>query len=92
MAAAGTFPKIAEDMMTSVVEHGSALIDGAPGEEFELEPVMAARRRPSGTVAAVWFGFPLVPTRCGRVRPGDMVDPKHTPGASTARAILKGQR
>ena len=49
--------------MTGVVEHESALIDSALGEEFEHEPVPAARRRSLSSVAAVWFGFPMVLTQ-----------------------------
>jgi cytosine permease len=49
--------------MSSLVEHEGELIDGALGEEFEHEAVPAARRRSLASVAAVWFGFPMVLTQ-----------------------------
>jgi cytosine permease len=49
--------------MSSLVDHEAELIDGALGEEFEHEPVPPARRRSLGSVAAVWFGFPMVLTQ-----------------------------
>ena len=49
--------------MSSLVEHESVLVDGALGEEFEHEPVPMARRRSLASVAAVWFGFPMVLTQ-----------------------------
>ena len=36
--------------------------DGALGEEYEHEAVPAARRKPLGSVAAIWFGFPMILT------------------------------
>jgi cytosine permease len=49
--------------MSSLVEHEGQIIDGALGEEFEHEPVPIARRRSLSSVAAVWFGFPMVLTQ-----------------------------
>jgi cytosine permease len=49
--------------MTSLVEQEGKSIDGALGEEFEHEPVPMERRRSLASVAAVWFGFPMVLTQ-----------------------------
>jgi cytosine permease len=49
--------------MTSLVEQEGQSIDGALGEEFEHEPVPMNRRRSLASVAAVWFGFPMVLTQ-----------------------------
>lgn len=49
--------------MSSLVEQEAQTIDGALGEEFEHEPVPQERRRSLASVAAVWFGFPMVLTQ-----------------------------
>lgn len=49
--------------MSSLIEQEAQTIDGALGEEFEHEPVPYERRRSLASVAAVWFGFPMVLTQ-----------------------------
>lgn len=39
-----------------------APIDDALGEEYEHEAVPLLRRKPLGSVAAIWFGFPMILT------------------------------
>ncbi len=41
---------------------GDHAVDHALGEEFEHQAVPAARRQSLGSVAAIWFGFPMILT------------------------------
>ena len=46
--------------MTTIVREDG--VESALGEEYEHEAVPIARRKPLGSVAAIWFGFPMILT------------------------------